>query len=208
MHLKWFVHALLQELIGPVIFQWNLTPQKQDWLLRVVETTTGIYQVKTMGQSLWGGYIRYTQCVSPPGGGGGISGTHNGLVHRLGVGVHRNHTALHGQTLTSFSSVWHALVMFVSLEYKNIYSLKSSEWWVVQVMLTFHLQIYALNVMKWDCCLLIKKKINIANLWNWVLTIKTNPSQLYCIYKLEMRLAQSEFAKEKKACKPKLRIYY
>lgn len=34
---------------------------------------------------LGGGYIRYTQCVSPPGG-GGISGTHNGLVHRLGVG--------------------------------------------------------------------------------------------------------------------------
>lgn len=35
----------------------------------------GIYQVHTMCQSPWGG-----------GRGGGISGTHNGLVHRLGVG--------------------------------------------------------------------------------------------------------------------------
>lgn len=32
----------------------------------------GIYQVHTMCQSPWGG--------------GGISGTHNGLVHRLGMG--------------------------------------------------------------------------------------------------------------------------
>lgn len=41
---------------------------------------------KDNGSVPLGGYIRYTQCVSPPGGGGGISGTHNGLVHRLGVG--------------------------------------------------------------------------------------------------------------------------
>lgn len=34
---------------------------------------------------LGGIYQEHTMCQSPWGGGGGISGTHNGLVHRLGV---------------------------------------------------------------------------------------------------------------------------
>lgn len=38
---------------------------------------------KDNGSVPLGGYIRYTQCVSPWED---IAGTHNGLVHRLGVG--------------------------------------------------------------------------------------------------------------------------